>query len=159
MSDSTLYKCMYYSQHDIYVVRLASGLITILFGNLWNTIFSGGKIFVRDDTLKISVVGIGRNEWNGANHGDNRVPISSLYVTAKPAIYSINDKPICIDDSTRPTLYNKSGESLYSVTYNKISTNTPDFYNALCLYLSDDSSLNDGSFYITLEVCANSVVK
>lgn len=159
LGDSTLYKCMYYSQHDIYVVRLASGLITILFGNLWNTVFSGGKIFVRDNTLKISVVGIGRNEWNGANHGDNRVPISSLYVTAKPAIYSINDNPICIDDSTRPTLYNKSGESLYSVTYNKISTNTPDFYNALCLYLSDDSSLNDGSFYITLEVCANSVVK
>ena len=74
-------------------------------------------------------------------------------------VYSINDKPICIDDSTRPTLFNSSGNSSYSVTYDKISTNTPDFYNALCLYLSDDSSLNDGSFYITLEVCANSVVK
>ena len=159
LSDSTLYKCMYYSQHDIYVVRLASGMITILFGNLWNTVFSGGKIFVRDDTLKISVVGIGRNGWNGSNYGDNRVPISSLYVTAKPAIYSTNDKPICINESARPTLFNKDGEFSYSVTYNKISTNTPDFYNALCLYLSDDSSLNDGSFYITLEVCANSVVK
>ena len=159
LDDDTLYKCMYYSQHDIYVVRLSSGIITILFGNLWNTVFSGDKIFVRDNTLKISVVGIGRNEWNGLTSGSNRVPIATLYVTAKPAIYSINDKPICIDDSTRPTLFNSSGNSSYSVTYDKISTNTPDFYNALCLYLSDDSSLNDGSFYITLEVCANSVVK
>ena len=159
LDDDTLYKCMYYSQHDIYVVRLSSGIITILFGNLWNTVFSGDKIFVRDNTLKISVVGIGRNEWNGLTSGSNHVPIATLYVTAKPAIYSINDKPICIDDSTRPTLFNSSGNSSYSVTYDKISTNTPDFYNALCLYLSDDSSLNDGSFYITLEVCANSVVK
>ena len=61
LDDDTLYKCMYYSQHDIYVVRLSSGIITILFGNLWNTVFSGDKIFVRDNTLKISVVGIGRN--------------------------------------------------------------------------------------------------
>ena len=48
---------------------------------------------------------------------------------------------------------------MYEVEYNKIKTSTPDFYNAICVNLADDSSLNDGSFYLSLEVCANSVVK
>ena len=70
----------------------------------------------------------------------------------------MNSNAICCNETTRPTLY-LSDSNVYEVEYNKIKTSTPDFYNAICINLADDSSLNDGSFYISLEVCANSVVK
>ena len=72
-------------------------------------------------------------------------------------MYGMNSNPIWVNENTRPTLY-LSDSTLYEVEYNKIKTSTPDFYNAICVNLADDSSLNDGAFYLSLEVCANSVV-
>ena len=155
LKDSDLKPCIYYDKHDIYVVYIGTGVITILFGNYWNTIFYGHKIFVYNNTLKVSTVGIGRSSWDGTV---KRVPKESLYVTVKPGIYGMNSNPIWYNENTRPTLY-LSDSNVYEVEYNKIKTSTPDFYNAICVNLADDSSLNDGSFYLSLEVCANSVIK
>lgn len=159
-SDSTRFNCTYFSAHDIYIVYVDTGVVVILFGNKWNTLFASGNVFVKDSTLKISTVGIGRESWNGSSNTTTRVPIGSLFISAKPAICAKqNVGYICIDATHRPTLYRENGTSAYTVNYNGTSTNTPDFCNALCFNMADDASLNDGSFYLSLEVCANEVTQ
>lgn len=150
------YNCIYNSTHDIYIVRVSYGIITILFGEKWNSLFSAGPVFLSSDAMKISTTGIGKDSWNGSISETTRVPIGSMFITAKPPI--VNSNGIQVDANRKPALFRDSNtDSVYNVTYGTTTTNTPKFCNAFCFNLADDSALNDGSFYLCLEVCPNAV--
>jgi hypothetical protein len=150
------FACTYNSALDIFIIYAAIGSVVIAFGEKWNSLFVNRKAFMYDYNIKVSAVGIGKgDEWGGGDYSENSVPFGSLFTMVKPPF--VNEAGITGAGGVRLTLYKVGGEESDTVTYNGTKTNQPLICNAIQVDLADDSSFNDGAFYITIDLCPNNM--
>ena len=150
------FACTYNSALDIFVIYAAIGSVVIAFGEKWNSLFVNRKAFMYDYNIKVSAVGIGKSdEWGGGDYSENSVPYGSLFTMVKPPF--VNEAGITGASGERLTLYKVGGEESDTVTYDGTKTNQPLICNAIQIDLADDSSFNDGAFYLTIDLCPNNM--
>lgn len=146
------FACTYSSNMDIYIVWVGTGSVLIAFGEKWNSLFKDTNVFLTEENIKVSAIGIGKGVWNGSTSATTRVPYGSIFPICKPPF--TNNAGIT-GNNVQFKLKNVGGSSDATVAYNGISTSTPKICNAIQFDLADNESFDDGAFYLTIDLCPN----
>lgn len=149
-SGDSFFSCTYSAYLDLFIVAVSSGSVLIALGEKWNGLINNRKAFLQDTNTKIVATGIGKGEWSGYN--TTNVPYGSLFPMIKPTF--TNENGITCKDGSQFTLFKTTG-STGTVSYDGVDTSTPKICNAMQIDLADDSSFNDGSFYLDVDLCPN----
>ena len=128
-------KSTYYNDiHDLYLTRVNTGSILLNFGDEWGKLLN--EYFCKEENIFVNATGIGRGTSD--SESTSKITNGPLYVTVR----AIQSSYLGSDENSTSSNFTIGGKS-------------PNTNNWMQFYISDDSTLNDGSFFIQISYCPN----
>ena len=146
----------YSSQHDIYIYRYGTGKYTLCFGQKWDALLGSG--FCKEEKLLINCTGKLTNDSENGNSEYANNPTAHSQQWAGTCFVTI--PTIDYNTYTFPELHtikrDTNEHDLPAYTSSPAnSSGQVTIYGNICFFTSDDHTLNDGEFYISVSYCPN----